>query len=481
MKRICLAVLSLTLLAAPLALLAAFVASPQANAESQPAAQQQPAQQQAAQQQGAQPRVDAAALRAQGPEALTPLLAELDAIMAKLASPAAEAEFESLMAEKQRIEALIDAVGGARYCSASRFYWYADLEQAKAAAAKSGKPILSLRMMGRLTDEYSCANSRFFRTTLYANEGISQYVRDNFVLHWKSVRPVPKVTIDFGDGRKLERTLTGNSAHYILDTDGQPLDVLPGLYSPQKFLAELQQSHRLFENIVSEKNIRGSREQLLRAYHEDHLRNTIAQWKRDLAQVTVGAQPTSSPRSLPEFTVPVAPGVKPIAIPAPDAAWIAEPKGRIEMPIIREIVKEGPRLEAQTDAAMWEQIAALHAGEWKLDDASVNLIRGENPTAAQAGRLARTKAIVEDPVLKMVRNLESSIALDTVRNEYQLRRQVHQWYIEARPTDVELLNERVYAELFLTPSSDPWIGLVPDDTYTGLENGGVVSSRGVGE
>ena len=31
---------------------------------------------------------------------------------------------------------------------------------------------------------------------------------------------MPTVTIDFGDGRKLERTLTGNSIHYILDFAG---------------------------------------------------------------------------------------------------------------------------------------------------------------------------------------------------------------------------------------------------------------------
>jgi hypothetical protein len=71
-----------------------------------------------------------------------------------------------------------------------------------------GKPILSLRLLGKLTDEFSCANSRFFRTVLYPNDEVSAVLRDRFVLHWRSVRPVPTVTIDFGDGRKLERTLT---------------------------------------------------------------------------------------------------------------------------------------------------------------------------------------------------------------------------------------------------------------------------------
>ena len=40
--------------------------------------------------------------------------------------------------------------------------------------------------------------------------------------------------------------------------------------------------------------------------------------------------------------------------------------------------------------------------------------------------------------------------------------------------DVQKLNEKVYASLFLTPSSDPWLGLFSTDVYTALDNGGVV-------
>src|SRR5690606_23274385 len=92
-------------------------------------------------------------------------------------------------------------------------------------------------------------NSRFFRTTLYANEAIRQKLADNFVLHWQSVRPVPVVTIDFGDGRKIERTLTGNSAHYVLASDGTPLDCLPGLYSPAAFQAWLDRTTAFYGHL----------------------------------------------------------------------------------------------------------------------------------------------------------------------------------------------------------------------------------------
>ena len=39
--------------------------------------------------------------------------------------------------------------------------------------------------------------------------------------------------------------------------------------------------------------------------------------------------------------------------------------------------------------------------------------------------------------------------------------------------DVEKLNEMVYESLFLTPGSDPWLGLFSPEVYTALDNGGV--------
>ena len=52
--------------------------------------------------------------------------------------------------------------------------------------------------------------------------------------------------------------------------------------------------------------------------------------------------------------------------------------------------------------------------------------------------------------------------LDTVRNEYLLHSRLYTWLM-ADPArhDLEKLNEKVYAKLFLTPNSDPWLGLFP--------------------
>jgi hypothetical protein len=80
-------------------------------------------------------------------------------------------------------------------------------------------------------------------------------------------------------------------------------------------------------------------------------------------------------------------------------------------------------------------------------------------------------------MMRMFRNLERSIAEDTVRNEYQLHSRIHEWFSTgAAPAKLDALNAKVYAELFLTPDSDPWLGLAPADTFPALDNGGLVQN-----
>lgn len=404
-----------------------------------------------------------AALRERGPEGLAEVQAMREEV--KLRIERAHVNNQPLLQQElQKLDALVDEVGGAKYCSVSNLYWYTDLDKAKAEAHQSKRPILSLRMLGKLNEEFSCANSRFFRTTLYANQDIAKTLREKFVLHWESVRPVPRVTIDFGDGRKLERTLTGNSIHYVLDANGQPLDGLPGLHGPAAFQAWLSKAEALASNYAQAEA--SQRDALLRDYHQQAAQAVAKAFADDLNRIR---RPELSAR--PEANQALA------ALPtAKAAAEIAAPKRRVEIGIIREVanVSTLPTKMDELDEATWQRIAALHAEEAKLDDSSVALIRAENPAAELAGRLAVTKLIVEDPLVRLMRTLEASIALDTVRNEYVLHRRMHEWFAGGEVgRDIYPLNDRVYAELFLTPSSDPWLGLMPADTYTALKNNGV--------
>ena len=351
----------------------------------------------------------------------------------------------------------LDELCQQRDCYASHLYWYTDIEQAKAAARTSGKPILSLRLLGRLDQDLSCANSRFFRVALYPNAEISKLLQDRFILHWQSVRPVPKVTIDFGDGRKLERTITGNSIHYILDASGRPIDAIPGLYSPKAFLRQLQQAEVAVKNYS--KLTPSDRESYLRKYHSDRLNSIQAQWVADLSRLGI-----QSPPKLVE--IPTNPSQPPTA---EIASSLAVSKMRVETPMLSALQSSAERnqnaLAEITDQEVWNKIAQLYAVDAKLDQNSISLIK------AKKSQSANTQ---EDNLPIIVKKFEATMALDTVRNEYMLHSQIHQWFMQGKQTrNVEALNEQVYAQLFLTPSSDPWLGLFPSDSYSAIDNDGI--------
>lgn len=342
----------------------------------------------------------------------------------------------------------LDSLCRQRDCYASQLYWYTDLDQAKAAAQVSGKPILSLRLLGQLDQELSCANSRFFRVALYPNAKISQVLHDRFILHWESVRPAPKVTVDFGDGRKLERTITGNSIHYILDAAGQPIEAIPGLYGPQAFLKQLLASEKAVQTYRQSSN----RKAFLRQYHRDRLMQLERQWTVSLNALGIA--------------IPRRPAVSPIGpVGAEIAAQSAMTKMAVEAPLVSSL-RNLSALAEITDRAAWKKLAQSHRGDAVLDGRSINLMR-----AKQVGQ-------GNEQVFKtLVQQFEFSMALDTVRNEYLLHSQLHRWFMEGAATQsVNQLNDRVYAELFLTPKTDPWLGLAPTDVYSAIEKDGLLGN-----
>jgi hypothetical protein len=219
-------------------------------------------------------------------------------------------------------------------------------------------------------------------------------MREKFIMYWSSERPVPIVTVDFGDGRTMKRTVTGNSIHYVLDENGRPLDALPGLYSATEFTKRLQESLALFAEKPSDTRLR--------------------QWH------AAGAEKLAS---------------------GPPTAIVDEPFAPQVVALAR--VKAAPPPNAR--------IAAIRTA---------------------------SKFRAEDPLLRVLAQLQSSIAQDTIQNEYTLHRQIHHWFATGEPVvrSFETFNERVYAELFLTPKSDPWLGLAPPDAYPALEGSGLAQN-----
>jgi hypothetical protein len=344
---------------------------------------------------------------------------------------------------------VIDAIAGQRGATVSRLFWYTDLPAAEAAAKIERKPILYLRLMGKLTDEYSCANSRFFRTVLYSNRQVSGLLRDRFVLVWTSERPVPVITIDYGDGRILKRTITGNSIHYVLDANGQVFDALPGLFDPVTFARIITQAGAVAIG-------HGNRDWYLQRADDTILR----QWKQDADKV--------NPRLI---TVDADVQKAADKADAASAMRMTVSKMAVETPMLRAM---SPDFAAvldvaidSTDEASWAQIAGLHEGDAKLDEQSVAVIRDQNPGA------------YTDPAAldQTVHHFEQTIAQDSVRDNYKLRRQVLAWLRQASSEiTVDDLNRRVYDDLFLTPRSDPWLGLAPVGVYSALTCDGICAA-----
>jgi hypothetical protein len=285
--------------------------------------------------------------------------------------------------------------------------WYDDPAAARAEARRTGRPILSLWLLGRLDEELSCANSRFFRRTLYPAASVAWVLRERFVLCWRSLRPVPRVTIDFGDGRRLERTLTGNSVHLVLDPAGRPVDALPGLYDAASFVRLCAAAADLAQ--VTAPLAGQARQGQLARWHEARRQAALRAWAADLKRLG------------------------------------------------RKVKPDAAALDAATDDATWTRIGALHAGG-ALPDPAVRAALAP-PDAREAGRLAVTKMAVEGPLLDRLLPLAHTIAEDTARNEYALHTRLHAAVARAPFDDEDVFATWIYTELFRMPPSDPWLGM----------------------
>jgi hypothetical protein len=104
---------------------------------------------------------------------------------------------------------------------------------------------------------------------LFSNDEVSTFINQNFEAVWESVRPVPIVRIDFGNGIVLTRTLHGNIATYVCSARGQVLDILPGIYEPQSYLHALNQFRLLHSYVVRAKDQGALR---LKEYHEGQMK-----------------------------------------------------------------------------------------------------------------------------------------------------------------------------------------------------------------
>ncbi len=348
-------------------------------------------------------------------------------------------------ADWKRIAAALDTVAMQKDAYTAHLYWYTDLEAATAAAKAKNKPILTLRLLGNLNEEFSCANSRLFRAILYSNTAVSKYLRDNYILHWKSVRPAPRITIDFGDGRKIERTVTGNSIHYIINSDGQIIDALAGLYGPTAFLNYLKQSAGVVNATAKMTPAEKQRSFLtFRKANFDAIKKN-----RDAAVATAGVtfgEPQNTTAALP------------VMERAMSKAIVVD-----EVSLLR-VYDDFSRFEPQIDLTAWNKLAKVYSPASDIDTASNAFIRRQN----------RNTGLSEKEFTGLFAKLENFVALDTTRNDFLFHTKLYEWLNARQTMNLDGFNSQVYDILFKTPDYDKWLGLYSSDVYTALDGNGII-------
>jgi hypothetical protein len=353
---------------------------------------------------------------------------------------------------KDALAARVDAAAHQKYATVSGLYWYTDLAAAQDAAREQKRPILHLRMLGRLDEDRSCANSRFFRAMLYANAEVSRLLRDRFVLVWTSERAVPTITIDFGDGRKLEQTTTGNSAHYVMDADGIILDVLPGLYAPVAFRRALTHSLALADKVRDASD--AERAKAIVDFHRAESAAATNAWEKTAA---ARIDPAES------------------ALARAQMATVS--KAAVEVRTLRSFTADLPPDVFPVDRiAQWAQTARTFYGIDRrakpvavLDEQSLGLVvRLHDAVPSELRGIPAARDV-------MLQRLTEHVLADTAIDQLRLRPQISREIVRRGGTvDFATLNAWTYAIVFQTPASDPWLGLVPRTDFTGLPGDGVV-------
>lgn len=379
-------------------------------------------------------------LREEGPSAVDRLMARRSELLAKYGNSTQRPEhFET---DLNDLNGTIDKVARAKYSHLSGLYWYTEEAAAFAAAKAQQKPLLTLRLLGNLDEEYSCANSRYFRQLLYTHEGIRKALHDKFVLHWKSVRPVPLITVDLQNGMRLQRTITGNSVHYVVLPERDVVDVFPGLYAPDWFLKRLTAAERVAREAMESKDpattiavhVKSQREEIARAWKLDveKYQAVVAEQKQDTDMLAVGRVPTP----VPDFWTTVGDFHPELTELGSTADQLVSAESKRIIKVQAEAFPDGPSLANMRLAFAWAK-----------------------------GRDESTLLVY------MRKCLRGDLAIDTLQNEYGPRYAAldllnghHQ---------VNELNDWIYRHAFGCSPDDPWAGLDEFVQYAALpKNGG---------
>jgi hypothetical protein len=90
---------------------------------------------------------------------------------------------------------------------------------------------------------------------------------------------------------------------------------------------------------------------------------------------------------------------------------------------------------------------------------------------------AKPRELTGEEFEAVVQSFERSMGEDAAHDEFVLHARIHEWIANTPGMDWTRLNTMVYGTLFLTPRSDPWLGLMPARAFTAIDADGLVPGR----
>ncbi|HWG46996.1 MAG TPA: hypothetical protein VN688_29805 [Gemmataceae bacterium] len=171
---------------------------------------------------------------------------------------------------------------------------------------------------------------------LFSQDRVANFINQSFEATWESVRPVPIVRIDFGNGNVLTRTLHGNILTSICTPNGFVVDALPGIYTAPEYLTQLGVLGAVAKNAQTARADR--RDYLVRAYHRGQAQALKKNAKP--GQAAANRARLAITKSLIERPVELALlPILPVVVPQPQA----KPETK-------------PALTAAEDVAQWKEL-----------------------------------------------------------------------------------------------------------------------------
>lgn len=287
---------------------------------------------------------------------------------------------------------------------------------------------------------------------LFSHRDLAEWMGATFECAWESVRDVPKVTVDFGGGNVVRRTLHGNVVTWVTDADGRAIEALGGLYEPAAYRARLEQA-AMFAALLREQETDAARDAAFADWHGRQAERLAAGAAALVVERTIDPAYALAKFRVEDMFKHVIAEPRPPQVPETSILRIA---GVPEMRSASKLRAEGPTERALAgdngDGGAKPEKAIADVGAAKtLAEGSAGVLR-----APLLDRPRPTGEILEAPGVRADRGL---LAQDTAAGETIHRPAIHALLARSGRVPYATLSRAVYRDVLHLDLDDPWLGL----------------------